>query len=92
MNSVERDDGGSPLDRVEDLCDRLVEDYGGGDERELRAAAKLLLVALDRFRRFGGDDWERLLEEYVDLAKRDPERFHRVLDSQRGEAGGTFLP
>ena len=74
----------SPTDRVEALFNELVEHYGDGDERELRAAAKLLLVALWRFRAHGGRRWETLLEEYVDILKRDPERCERMLAANAG--------
>ncbi|WPL15775.1 hypothetical protein Thiowin_00692 [Thiorhodovibrio winogradskyi] len=75
----------SPLERVEALYLELVAHYGDGDQRELRAAAKLLLVALARFRTHGGPDWARLLDEYVVLAKTDPARFERLLSSNRSE-------
>lgn len=71
----------SPTDRVEALFHELVAHYGAGDERELRAAAKLLLVALAKFRAHGGERWYLLLDEYVDIVKRDPERFERMLKS-----------
>lgn len=75
----------SPLDRVEALYRELVEHYGGGEERELRAAAKLLLVALAQFREHGGPGWKRLLDEYVALVKTNPDKFNRMLASNRGE-------
>jgi hypothetical protein len=75
----------TPLDRVEHLYRELVEHYSSGQDAELRAAAKLLLVALDRFRAHGGPQWPTLLDEYLDIARRDPERLARMLAAQRGE-------
>lgn len=76
----------SPTDRVEALYKSLVEHYGAGDDRELRAAAKLLMVALWQFRSHGGRNWEVLVDEYVHLIKRDPERFKRMLESNAGRS------
>ncbi len=76
----------SPTDRVEALYLELVAHYGSGDDRELRAAAKLLLVALAKFRAHGGRRWELLLDQYVDIIKHDPERFERMLESNSGTA------
>ena len=36
----------TPLEKVEALYDELVAHYGAGEDKEIRAAAKLLLVAL----------------------------------------------
>ncbi|MCG6943399.1 MAG: hypothetical protein LJE69_19380 [Thiohalocapsa sp.] len=74
----------SPTDRVEALYRELVTHYGGGDDRELRAAAKLLLVALAKFRAHGGRRWAELLDEYVDIVKHDPGRLERMLQSNSG--------
>jgi hypothetical protein len=76
----------SPTDRVEVLFHELVAHYGEGEERELRAAAKLLLVALAKFRAHGGAGWETLLQEYVDILKQNPERFERLLQSNSGSS------
>jgi hypothetical protein len=80
----------TPLERVERLYDELVEHYHEGDQRELRAAAKLLLVALDRLRRHGGPGWDDLLDEYVHAAKHDPERLRRMLEGNRGVPPGEL--
>jgi hypothetical protein len=74
----------TPTERVEALFHELVAHYGDGDQRELRAAAKLLLVALARFRAHGGEHWSALLGEYIDILERDPERFERMLQSNSG--------
>ena len=39
----------TPLEKVESLYSELTEWYGEADKKELRVAAKLLLVALDKF-------------------------------------------
>jgi hypothetical protein len=72
-----------PVERVEALYTELVQHYGDGDQRELRAAAKILLVALAKFQEHGGPHWARLLDEYIEILKRDPERFQRMLESNR---------
>jgi hypothetical protein len=81
----------TPMERVEQLYDELVAHYGEGDQRELRAAAKILLVALARFREHGGPHWQDLLDEYVDALKHDPERFERMLQSNRGTTPDQLL-
>jgi hypothetical protein len=72
-----------PIERVEALYEELVRHYGDGEQREIRAAAKVLLVALAKFREHGGPQWATLLDEYVDILKRDPHRFQRMLESNR---------
>ncbi|MGD9298318.1 hypothetical protein [Thiohalocapsa sp.] len=81
----------SPTERVEQLFEELTAHYGDGDDRELRAAAKLLLVALDKLRAHGGRDWARLLDEYVDIVKHDPERFTRMLQSNSSTSSSELL-
>jgi hypothetical protein len=76
----------TPLEKAEALYEDLVRAYDDGNDRELRAAAKLLMVALDRIRTHGGDDWQHLVDSYLDILAGDPERFHRMLESQRGES------
>ncbi|NEX18206.1 MAG: hypothetical protein C1943_16755 [Halochromatium sp.] len=81
----------SPIERVEALYVELVQHYGEGDQRELRAAAKILLVALAKFQEHGGPDWAQLLDEYVEILKRDPQRFQRMLDSNRATTPDELL-
>lgn len=81
----------SPTDRIETLYRDLVAHYGSGDDRELRAAAKMLLVALVKFRAHGGARWSSLLDEYVDIAKHDPERLQRLLDANSGSSPNELL-
>lgn len=75
----------TPMTRIESLFDELVAHYGDGDDRELRVAAKMLMVALDRFRRHGGGEWSSLVREYTSIAVHDEEKFKRILDANRGE-------
>jgi hypothetical protein len=73
----------TPLEQVEALYESLVEHYGDGEERELRSAAKLLLVALDRVRKHGGGNWREVVMEYVDIATYDPDKFERIIEQNR---------
>jgi hypothetical protein len=71
--------------QIECLFDELVSHYGDGDDRELRVAAKMLMVALDRFQRHGGYQWPNLVREYTSIAINDPEKFERILGVNRSE-------
>ena len=75
----------TPMERIESLSRELLSHYGDGPERELRVAAKLYLVALDQFRRYGGSNWPDLATEYLTIAKRDPEKFERILRANRSD-------
>lgn len=75
----------TPLERVEALYQALVAHYQDADDAQLRASAKLLLVAIAGFRRHGGPEWRQLAAEYLRIASDDPERFERILRSNRGE-------
>jgi hypothetical protein len=81
----------TPLKKVELLYDELVAHYESGQDREIRAASKLLLVALDKFRQHGGTHWPALLDEYVTLAKENPAKFTKVIESQRGNNEKSFF-
>jgi hypothetical protein len=76
----------TPLERVEIFYRELVEHYHEANDAELRAAAKLLLVAIAEFKRHGGEEWRRLLDEYVHIAKNDPARFERMVQGNRTNA------
>jgi hypothetical protein len=76
----------NPLQQVDLLYEALVADYGLGKDRELRAAAKLLVVALEKFREYGGPDWSAKIEEYVSMIRENPEKFDRILHNQRRPA------
>nr|WP_320049770.1 hypothetical protein [uncultured Desulfuromonas sp.] len=73
----------TPMEQVEQLCEELRAHYERGDESQLRIAAKLMLVALNQFQQWGGPDWKNLVTEYVDIALNDPEKFERILQSNR---------
>lgn len=75
----------TPLEKIELLYNELFEWYGDADKKEQRIAAKLLLVSLDKFAAFEGDNWHDLVMEYIDILKTDPERFQSIITSNRGE-------
>lgn len=77
----------TPLERVEALHSELTSHYGDAKDREIRAAAKLLLVALDKFRTHGGTNWFALIDEYVQMVKHDPAKFERVLLANHRDKG-----
>ena len=81
----------TPLERVEALYAELVAWYGDGSDREIRAASKLLMVALLKLQENGGFGWQKLVEDYLIMMRSDPERFRRILDANRGE-GKTEAP
>ena len=82
----------TPMTRIESLFEELVAHYGDGDDRELRVAAKMLMVALDRFRRHGGGEWPGLVREYVSIAVDDEAKFERILDANRNEKSDREKP
>ena len=73
----------TPLEKTEAFFDELVAHYGEGEDREIRAAAKLMLVALAKFKEHGSPRGIELADEYVNLIKYDPEKFERILQSNR---------
>ena len=75
----------TPLEKVEQLYNQLVGWYGQGTDREVRAASKLLMIALLKLKEHGGFGWQGLVEEYILMLKNDPERFERILTANRGE-------
>ena len=81
----------TPLEKVETLYDELVAHYESGEEREIRAAAKLLLVALDKFREHGGANWMALLDEYITLAKENPDKFATIIHGQRTRDNSSLI-
>ncbi len=74
----------TPLEKSEALYRELVAWYGEGADRELRAASKLLMVALVKLKENGGPGWQGLVEDYLIMLKSDPERYRRMLDANRG--------
>ncbi|MFZ0614561.1 MAG: hypothetical protein WAM73_20110 [Desulfobacterales bacterium] len=81
----------NPLRKVESFFDELLAHYGPGKDREIRGAAKLLLVALDKFRLHGGRDRMALVTEYITMIRDDPEKFGLMMDCQRGRSE-AFCP
>ncbi|MGY6278083.1 hypothetical protein [Methylomonas sp. MgM2] len=81
----------TPLEKTEAFFNDLVAHYGEGDDREIRAASKLMLVALAKFKEHGGPNGINLADEYLNLAKNDPEKFERILQSNRGRPGSSWL-
>jgi len=75
----------TPLEKVEALYEELVAHYCEGEDREIRAAAKLMLIALDKFKKHGGPKGIALADEYLDLVKHDPDKFDRILISNRSK-------
>jgi hypothetical protein len=75
----------TPLEKVEALYRELVEGYSNGADREIRAAAKLLMVALLRLKENGGPGWQGIVEDYLLMLRNDPQRYERMLDANRGE-------
>ncbi|AFL73007.1 hypothetical protein [Thiocystis violascens] len=75
----------TPLEKTEALYQELVAWYGEGGDREIRAASKLLMVALIKLKEHGGPGWHGLIEEYLIMLKDDPARFQRMLEANRGK-------
>lgn len=75
----------TPLEKVEDLYGDLVAWYGEGTDREIRAASKLLMIALLKLKEHGGFGWQGLVEDHLLMIRHDPERYQRMLDANRGE-------
>ena len=78
----------TPLEKIEVLYQDLVKWYGDAEQKELRVAAKLLLVSLEKFALHGGKDWQKLVTEYVDILQSNPEKFEKILEANRGELKG----
>lgn len=76
----------TPLEKVEALYAELVDWYGEADDREVRAASKLLMVALHELKAHGGPLWEGIVDEHLIMLRNDPQRYERMLDGNRGEA------
>lgn len=73
----------NPLQQVDQLYSQLVAHYGDGEDARIRAASKLLIVALEKFKCHGGPDWVRLVHEYLSLAAENPGKFDRIIRCQR---------
>ena len=74
----------TPLEKTEAFNDELVTHYGEAKDREIRAAAKLMLVALAKFK-------NPLRPRGIDLADRmskpaqtqESEKFERIMQTNR---------
>lgn len=77
----------TPLDRAEACYRDLVAHYDEGDNAHVRAATKMLMVSIERLQRHGGADWAEVAEDYLRIARDDPERFLRILKANRGGSG-----
>ena len=82
----------NPLRKAEAFYDKLLAHHGPGKDRDIHAAAKLLLVALDKFRRHGGQEWMSLVTEYITMIKENPEKFDLMMKCQRGQSELCFPP
>ena len=81
----------TPLEKTEAFFDKLVAHYGEGEDREIRAAAKLMLVALAKFKEHGSPRGIELADEYLNLIKYDPEKFERIMQSNRSHPDDNWL-
>ncbi len=63
--AMSQKDAPNPLQQMDRLYEQLVSHYGDATDREIRAASKLLLVALEKFQQHGGPGWINLVEEYA---------------------------
>ncbi len=81
--AMSQKDAPNPLQQVDRLYEQLVSHYGDAADREIRAASKLLLVALEKFQQHGGPAWINLVEEYVALLEKNPNKFKRIIKCQR---------
>jgi len=81
----------TPLDKTEAFFDELVAHYGEGEDREIRAASKLMLVALAKFKEHGYPSGIELADEYLNLIKQDPEKFDRIMQSNRSHSVDNWL-
>jgi hypothetical protein len=81
----------TPLEKTEAFFDELVAHYGEGEDREIRAAAKLMLVALAKFKEHGNPSGIELADEYLNLIKYDPEKFDRIMQSNRSHSVDNWL-
>lgn len=75
----------TPLDKVEILYRDLVHYYAEGSDKEIRAASKLLMVALDALKRHGGPRWREIAEEYMQILAENPQKFEKMLATNRSQ-------
>jgi hypothetical protein len=75
----------TPLDKVEALYRHLVSSYGEAEDAEVRAATKLLMVALYNLKEHAGVQWHGIVMEYLDILREDPSRFESFMQSNRSD-------
>lgn len=73
----------TPLDKVEFLYQHLVEFYGEANDREIRAASKLLMVAFAQLKAHAGPQWRALIEEYLQILVDEPQKFEKMMNTHR---------
>jgi hypothetical protein len=81
----------TPLDKVEVLYNHLLCSYGGAPDAPIRAATKLLIVALHNLQQNAGADWLGIVQEYTDILRQDPEKFEKFLDVNRSDFDADAL-
>lgn len=81
----------TPLDKADVLYQELVHHYEGAKDAEVRAAGKLLLVALSNLQQNSPDNWAQIVREYTDILSTDPPRFRRILQANRSEYNEEVL-
>jgi hypothetical protein len=87
MNNMTQQDR-TPMEQIESLCKELVTHYGGGEDPQLLVAAKMLIVALDQFRRYGGRERSNQVQEYLSIAVHESGNYERILQANRNENPG----
>jgi hypothetical protein len=75
----------TPLDKVEILYKDLVYSYAEGNDKEIRAASKLLMVALAELKRHAGPQWQEIVEEYAQILAENPPKYEKMLASNRSQ-------
>lgn len=74
----------TPLDKVEVLYQHLVQQsYEGAKDAEVRAASKLLMVALYSLKEHEGKGWRSIVGEYMQILEDDAQRFEQFMNYNR---------
>jgi len=73
----------TPLDKVEVLYQHLVQSYDGARDAEVRAASKLLMVALYSLKEHEGKGWRNIVWEYMQILEEDAQRFEQFMNYNR---------
>jgi hypothetical protein len=80
----------TPLYKVEVLYHHLVQSYEGAKDAEVRAASKLLMVALYNLQA-NDDGWYGLVKEYIEIIKEDTARFELFMCHNRSDYKDNVL-